>query len=93
MLDPLLTKVAGRSRSGAESVSPDPLNDPEQKIARRFPSGADSISPDPNTTPKTKSLSRQKNPQSMATYVPEVARLTCKNRFEQSPQDNRARDD
>jgi len=77
VLDPLLTKVAGRSPSGTDSVSPDPLLTPSKKVQGGFrraqiPSRPTLIL---QSNPKT---FRGKNPQAMATYVPEVARLTYK---------------
>jgi len=91
-LDPLLTKVAGWSRSGANSVSPDPLLTPSKKLQGGFRRSAIPSRPTLTLQANLKNLSRKKS-QAMATYVPEVAKTDLQSGFEQSPQDDRVRDD
>jgi len=65
--------MSGRILPGQAAL--DPLL---TKVARRFPSGADSVSPDPqHYKTSLKKAFRGPKSQAMATYVPEVARLTC----------------
>ena len=70
-----------------------PPTNPEQKSQGGSRQARIPSRPTPILQTNLKKPFRAKNPQAMATYVPEVARLTCKNRFEQSPQDDSARDD
>ena len=84
-LDPPLTKVAGRSPSGTVSVSPDPLLTPSENhkavpIGRRF-----CLARPRYCKQSLKSPFEAKNPQAMAAYVPEVARLTYKTGSNKSP--------
>ena len=77
-LDPPLTKVAGRSPSDAVYVSPDPHTNPELKS--QAGSRRAQIPSRPTATLQTSSKKpfEAKNPQAMAAYVLEVARLTHK---------------
>jgi len=63
-LDSLLTKHRRAVSVGRGFRLTRPHDNPERKIARRFLSGAN----------KSKKPFKAKNPQAMATYVPEVAK-------------------
>ena len=77
--DPPRTKRRGEVFVELKIPSRPTPSRPRAKVARRFSVGRRSrlVTTPTLKNESEKSLSRPKNPQAMATYVPEVARLTC----------------